>query len=253
MIAIGCDIGSLFTKAVVLDGDDLVASQITRTTGTIAEEIGEFIKGITQKAGVKSGYALVGTGNGADLLRGADFTEDVITCLSAATCFFLPEVRLSIDLGGQSITSILLDGEGDVINFMRNDKCASGSGRFLEVMSDKLMVGITDIDKTVTASTRAVDLSTQCGVFAESEVITLINGGESVPNIITGVCASVADMAAAQARKFRDAGCFTITGGVARIQAVVERITQKLDGTYKAFPHKPQFAAAIGAALLGQS
>ncbi len=255
MICMGCDIGSLFSKAVILDGDDLIAGKVMRTTGNIADEIEELLKAVIQEAGIDRNKVdrLVGTGNGADLLKGAEFVEDIVTCVGAASGFYVPEVQLAIDIGGQSITSMLLNEDGEVTNFMRNDKCASGSGRFLEVMSDKLKMEIASIDETVAQSSRSVEISAQCGVFAESEVITHVNAGEKTPDIIAGICSSVANIVVAQGRRFGEADHYTLTGGVARIDSVCKIIRQKLGGTFHPFPHDPQLAAAIGAALLGDS
>ncbi len=253
MKVVGCDIGSLFSKAVVLDGDDLVASKVVRTTGNIADETDYLVNAVLRDAGMDRVKVdcLVGTGNGADMVKGADLVEDLITCAAAAAAFYLPEVQLSIDMGGQSITSMLLNEDGEVVNFMRNDKCASGSGRFIEVMSEKLSVDIADIDAAVARSTKVVQISAQCGVFAESEVISYVNAGDRVSDILAGVCSSVANMVVAQGRRFREAEHYTLTGGVARIDAVNRIISEKLSGTFHRFPQDPQLAAAIGAAVLG--
>jgi predicted CoA-substrate-specific enzyme activase len=255
MISLGCDIGSLFAKAVILDGDKLLAGRVLRTTGNIADEINGLVRAVIQEAGLKRDRVacLVGTGNGADLVPGADGVEDVVSCVGAASGYYLPEIQLCIDVGGQSTTALLLNPEGEVADFMRNDKCAAGSGRFLEVMSEKLKIGLAEIDRTVARSQNHIEISNQCGVFAESEVITHLNNGEPVPDIIAGVCASVARMVTAQGRRFGTAEHYTLTGGVAKIQTVARIIQEKLGGTFHPFPSDPQLAAAIGAALLGQS
>jgi predicted CoA-substrate-specific enzyme activase len=253
MITLGCDIGSLFSKAVVLDEDEVVASRIIRTTGNIADEIGGLLKEVMKDAGLSRDQVdcMVGTGKGANFLKDADFIEDEINCVGVAASYYLPEVRLTIEVGGQSITSILLGGEGEVINYMRNDKCASGSGRFLEVMSEKLDVGMSEIDEAVKNSQNPVEMSNQCAVFAESEVITYLNNGEKTTDIIAGVCGSVAKMVAGQGMRFTKVDHYTITGGVAKIGAITNIVHEKLPGAFHRFPHDPQFAAAIGAALLG--
>jgi predicted CoA-substrate-specific enzyme activase len=253
MITLGCDIGSLFSKAVILDGDRVTASQVVRTTGNVGEEIEGLLRAVIRQAGLKREQVacVVATGNGADLVKDADRVEDVVTCVGAAAGYYLPEVRLSIDVGGQSTTSMLLDEDGEIRDFMRNDKCAAGSGRFLEVMALKLGVKVAEIDQTAARAQKTIELSSQCGVFAESEVITHLNNGEPMPDIIAGVCASVAKMVLAQGRRFGTADHFTLTGGVAKLQAVTRIIREKLGGTFHPFPHDPQLATAIGAALLG--
>jgi len=253
MITLGCDIGSIFSKAVILDGDALLAGRIAATTGNVADEIDGLLAATASDAGLDLSKVgrLVGTGNGADLVKRADVVEDEVACVGAAAAYFIREVQLVIDVGGQSITSMLLDEDGDVINFMRNDKCASGSGRFLEVMSRKLQIDMADIDKTVERATKVVPISSQCAVFAESEVITHVNNGETTPDILAGVCASVGNMVAALGRRFATAEHFTVTGGVARTASVVNVIRERLNGRYHEFPFDPQLAAAVGAALLG--
>ena len=255
MIAVGCDVGSLFVKAVVLRDDAILAAKIVRTTGTVARELPALLQATLQAAGVsrKEVACLAGTGAGGEFVPEADFVEDTLACAAAAARYFCPEVRYSIDIGGQSIASLLVGEEGQVRNFMRNDKCASGSGRFLEVMSEKLGVGIAEIDAAAAGSNRAVELSNQCGVFAESEVISHLNNGESVADILAGVCAAVGKMVSAQGRRFGVAGPFTLTGGVARVKTIAEIVRERLGREYHPFPLDPQLAAAVGAALLGDS
>lgn len=252
MITMGIDIGNLLTKVVVLDGDELVASGTMETTGNVSVEVDGFIDSVLGDAGIGRDRVEVsaGTGSGADLLKGMDFTEDEVTCVAAAGAYLIPEINMIVHVGGQSIASILIDEDGDVVNFMRNDKCASGSGRFLEVMSRAIGVGIDDIDSTVESAGGAVPISSQCGVFAESEVITHVNQGEEPADIVAGLCDAIASIVAAQARKFSNGDKYTLTGGVARIEAVTGRTTEKMGGQFYAFPHDPRLAAALGAALL---
>ncbi len=251
MIAIGCDVGSLFAKAVVLDGDKLVASRIVRTTGNVAAELEGLLRAVAEDAGTGRGRVqrLAATGAGADLVPGADRCEDGVACVGAAAAYYLPDVQLAIDIGGQSITALLLDADGDVVNFMRNDKCASGSGRFLEVMSEKLNLDVSEVDHETESAKSPVELTAQCGVFAESEVITHVNAGAARPDVMAGVCAAVARIVVAQGRRF-GAEHYTLTGGVARTQAVTRIIRERLPGVFHEFPFDPQLAAAIGAALL---
>lgn len=252
MMTMGVDIGNLLTKAAVLDGDKLVASGTMDTTGNVAVEVDGLIERVLTDAGLSPDEigATVFTGGAADLADGRGTVEDGVTCIAAAGAYYLPDINLVVDIGGQSITSILLDEDGDVINFMRNDKCASGSGRFLEVMSQAVGVGVDAISDAARGAKGAVSISSQCGVFAESEVITHVNAGEEPAEIIAGLCDSVASIVAAQARRFTKGDCYTLTGGVARVDAVVSRIKDKLDGTCQDFPHDPGLAACIGAALL---
>jgi predicted CoA-substrate-specific enzyme activase len=143
-----------------------------------------------------------------------------------------------------------LDDEGEIASLMRNDKCASGSGRFLEMMSRKLLVDIADIDAVVDRAAAPVSISNQCAVFAESEAISHVNENETPADILAGICQAVANIVAAQCRRFGLADRYTITGGVARFRAVTDRLGDKLSGAHRRFPFDPRLATAIGAALL---
>ena len=252
MITLGCDIGSLFSKAVIMDDDKLVASKVIETTGNIAQEVDGLIQSLCNEAGVDRSAldGIVGTGSGGEFITDADFLEDEIACIGWAARNYLPEVDLVVDIGGQSITSMLLDGEGDVVDFMRNDKCASGSGRFLDVMSNAVGIPIEKIDEVVPQSTKRVSISSQCGVFVESEVITHVNNGEKPEDIVAGLCDSVARIVTSQARRFGMGKRYTFTGGVAKVKSVVDLVSERMDGEYQPFPQDSHLAAAIGAALL---
>ena len=252
MITVGVDVGSLYTKVVVVRDDDPVAANVVPTTGNIAREIPDMIETALARAGVTADdvESFGATGSGADLVPGADFTEDEVTCAAAAAAFYLPGVKMAINMGGQSIASVRVGPEGQVLGLMRNDKCASGSGKVLEAMSGKLGVELATIDEVVAGASDPVTISNQCGVFVESELISHANDGRSVSDILAGVCLSVADMIIAQGRRFGETGDYTLVGGVARCKAVVARIGQKLPGNYIAFPFDPTWAPALGAALL---
>jgi predicted CoA-substrate-specific enzyme activase len=252
MITMGIDVGNLLSKVVVMDDAKLVGSGIMETTGNVASEIGDLVNSVLSDVGLQRVNLdmSAGTGSGAELLTDLDFTEDEVTCVAAAGAYLLPEINMVVHIGGQGITSMLLDEDGDVVNFMRNDKCASGSGRFLEVMSNAIGVPVDDIDEAAASAKKPVSISSQCGVFAESEVITHLNEGEEPADIVAGLCDAMASIIAAQARRFSSGDKYTLTGGVARIQAVTGCVRDKLSGDFYEFPHDPRLAAAIGAAIL---
>lgn len=252
MRKLGCDIGSLFSKAVLLDGQGVLAYRVIETTGNIAGEIDGLIREVCEEAGVSlvSLDGIASTGSGAEFVKDADFIGDEIACIACACRSFLPEVELAVDIGGQSITSLLLDEEGRVVDFMRNDKCASGTGRFLEVMSRAVGVPLERIDEEASQATKKISVSSQCGVFVESEVITHVNNGESPRDIVAGLCDAVARIVTSQARRFGLGNDYTFTGGVAKLKAVVDQIIPRMEGTYHPFPIDTRLSAAVGAALL---
>ncbi len=252
MITCGCDVGSLFTKAVILDEDRITAQRVIPTTGEAAEDVQRVIAEVLAEAGLTRGAlaGLAATGRGAELVAAAEHTDEAVTCVGWAAREYLEEVDVVIDVGGQSITSMLLDEAGEVVDFMRNDKCASGSGRFLDVMSAAVGVSLEQLDEVVATASEPAPFSSQCGVFVESEVITHVNAGVTPANIVAGLCDAVARIVSSQARRFGQGKTYTLTGGVARIDGVVELIGQRLDGRYQPFPLDPQLTAAVGAALL---
>lgn len=252
MISAGCDIGATFTKLVLMGEDRLLASRMVRTTGRIADEVDGLLAEVCAEAGfARRELAFVGaTGGGGAQLMAADYYEDELTCVGAAVGYYLPDAELALQIGGQSIAAVRVNGDGEVVSFSRNDKCASGTGRFLEMMSKRLDEPLSELDTLAAQATEPRDVSSQCVVFAESEAISHINAGAHLPDIVAGICASIGRIVASQGRRARDARSYTLTGGVARFGSVVEVVRQRLELPYLRFPENPQLAAALGAALL---
>jgi len=251
MITLGVDVGSLYAKAVVLCDGEVTASRIMPVTGNLTRDLDHFVLALLDKAEVTRGdvHAAASTGRGADAVEGVDFVEDELYCIGQAVRHCTDGVDRVVDMGGQSITTLTLDADGEVADFMRNDKCASGTGRFLEVMSEALGFGIFSLDRRARQAEEAAAISTQCGVFVESEVITHLNEGVPVDQIAAGLCQAAARIVASQARRFRLRGDYTLTGGVARLGAVADFLDQNLDATFRPYTQDPQLAAALGAAL----
>jgi predicted CoA-substrate-specific enzyme activase len=249
---LGLDIGSLFSKAVVIEDDDILASAMIETTGKIDDEVNGLISEVLDRAGIGrddlDGVGL--TGRGAKLAKVGVVRRDDISCIGKAVSRLVPQANMVLEMGGQSITSILVDEEGGIIDFMRNDKCASGSGKFLEVMGHALGVTVEAMDEFAAGSRKPVPVSSQCGVFVESELITHVNEGEEPADIMAGIFESVAKIVTSQALKFGFQDDYTYTGGVGNFKSVTESATKRIRGSYHKFPFDPQFAGAIGAAML---
>jgi predicted CoA-substrate-specific enzyme activase len=257
MIALGCDVGSLFTKLVVIDDDrpdDVMASRVLRTTGTIGTDLEAEIDLLLHEARVpRARLGSIGaTGRFASLVPGATFVEDEAHCVAAAVACYLPGVEVALHLGGQSSLAISLDAAGEPVRLVRNDKCASGTGRFLEAMGRKLDVGLDDIDGLVAGAAKPTTITNQCVVYAESEVISYINDGATRADVFAGICSSLGRMAVAQARRLCPGAMrpYTLTGGLARLASVVAVVEAGLGIQRRPFPHDPKLAAALGAALL---
>jgi predicted CoA-substrate-specific enzyme activase len=163
-----------------------------------------------------------------------------------------PAVRSIIDIGGQDSKAIVADENGSVQDFAMNDKCAAGTGRFLEVMARALEVDIDDFGEVSLKADTPAKISSLCTVFAESEVISLIAKGERRENIIAGIHASIAARVAAMAGRIGLAAPVMMTGGVAKNKGVVSALENKLGQAIEVSP-KTQVTGAIGAALIAGS
>jgi predicted CoA-substrate-specific enzyme activase len=191
----------------------------------------------------------VSTGYGRNSVKFMDKAMTEIICHGAGAHYLNPRTRSVIDIGGQDSKAIVLDEKGKVKNFAMNDKCAAGTGRFLEVMARALEV---DLDGFGALSLRAGDpsrISSLCTVFAESEVISLISKGEKRENIIAGIHESIAARIAAMTNRLRIAPLVVMTGGVAKNIGVVKALERKI-GMAVEVSEYAQVNGAIGAALL---
>jgi len=192
---------------------------------------------------------VVSTGYGRNSVKFMDKAMTEIICHGAGAHYLNPRARSVIDIGGQDSKAIVLDEKGKVKNFAMNDKCAAGTGRFLEVMARALEV---DLDGFGALSLRAGDpsrISSLCTVFAESEVISLISKGEKRENIIAGIHESIAARIAAMTNRLRIAPLVVMTGGVAKNIGVVKALERKI-GMAVEVSEYAQVNGAIGAALL---
>lgn len=252
MISLGMDCGSVYFKAALLRDGELIASRISEGVGNRRELAKRLIEEVVAEGGLTSGdvEAVISTGRGRDLVLKPDAVESEVNCLARMIYKLSPETEAIVDLGGESIT-VILSKEGEAYDFNRNDKCASGSGRWLDVLSGALGISLDQIDEVVGQATRRLPLTGQCGVFMESEVINSVNLGESVPDIVAGICESIAKFAASQANRLGAGGKYAVTGGVSRLACVTRLLGEKLQSKMISLPIDPQLATAYGAALFG--
>ena len=194
--------------------------------------------------------ALVTTGYGRTAIKNGDKSITEITCHARGAHFLNPEVRTVIDIGGQDSKVIRLDENGAVANFVMNDKCAAGTGRFLEMMARTLGLSLEEM------STRGLDwkenvvISSMCTVFAESEVVSLVAQNKDVADIIHGLNVSVASKVGALAARLgkKNPGEYMMTGGVARNKGIIQALEEKL-GAKLYICDEAQLCGALGAAL----
>ena len=253
MKTIGVDIGSLATKIVLLDDNKLVDYRVERSTYDFKKIGHNLFEDILEKNNLKSSDVYVmSTGYGRNSIDIADDRITEITAHARGTQYFFPEVHSVIDIGGQDSKAIVISKKtGKVIDFQMNDKCAAGTGRFLEVMAHALEVPIEEIGTFALKSNDPAAISSTCTVFAESEVISLFAKGASKEDIASGIHKSIARRVGGMAKRIGVAPQLVFCGGVAKNNAVKKYLEVEL-GFDIVRPEYPQLTGAIGAALIAQ-
>ncbi|MBN2232708.1 MAG: hypothetical protein JW781_07820 [Deltaproteobacteria bacterium] len=193
--------------------------------------------------------AVVGTGYGRRNVHGARRTVTEISCHARAAAACFPGARGVIDIGGQDSKVIRLDAEGRVEDFLMNDKCAAGTGKFLQVMAQTLHLELEELGPRSLGTDAVRQITSTCTVFAESEVISLLAAGEDVPTLAASIHRAMARRVAGMVRQLRLAGPLVFTGGVARNPGMVRALEGVLDRTLRV-PDHPQIMGAWGAALM---
>ncbi len=247
----GIDVGSLTAEVVLIDRGQVLHYVIMPTganSKTVAEKaIDEALRSVNL---TRSDLEyVVATGYGRISIDFADKRITEITCHARGAHFLNPQVRTVIDIGGQDSKVITLNDSGKVLDFVMNDKCAAGTGRFLEVMAQALEVELSGLSGLSAQAKSIVSISSMCTVFAESEVVSLIARGLPREDIARGLHQSIDDRTAGMVRRVGLEEAVMITGGVAKNGAVVGALSEKLK-TNIIVPDEPQIAGALGAALL---
>jgi predicted CoA-substrate-specific enzyme activase len=251
MLTLGIDIGSASSKAVILkDGADILAS-VAVPAGTGTSGPGRALQAVFASSGVgrEDIDRAVATGYGRFSVEGADRQVSEISCHGKGIRFLRPTAGTIIDIGGQDAKAIGLNANGVIDKFFMNDKCAAGTGRFLEVMSRVLEVELEDMAEHHFQARQPAKVSSTCTVFAESEVISLLSKGANKNDIIAGIHQSVAGKACALAYRAGIKDEVVMCGGVARNAGVVDAVSREL-GRRVTVALNPQLTGALGAALL---
>jgi predicted CoA-substrate-specific enzyme activase len=249
-VFLGVDIGSLSTDAVIVDRDGRILASAILPTGARAARAAERAREqVLAQAGAASAERTIATGYGRSLVHFADKAVTEISCHARGIHQLLPDVRTLIDVGGQDSKAIRLGDNGRVMDFAMNDKCAAGTGRFLEVMARALEVPLEEMGARALRSTHAVEISSMCTVFAESEVVTRIAEGCEVNDVLAGIHRAIASRTASLVKRVRPKPPMGMSGGVAHNPGVVAAL-QEATGQTLAIPDEPQIVGALGAALL---
>ncbi len=251
MITIGVDVGSITTKAAAVKDGKLVAETLIMTGYDAAKAAGTVYEAILSELDVEAASisSIVATGYGRNSMPSANRKVTEITCHAAGASYLNSKTRSVIDIGGQDSKAIVLTETGGVKDFVMNDKCAAGTGRFLEVMARALEVDLDDFGTISLQSKNPAVISSLCTVFAESEVISLISKGELRENIIAGIHESIVARIVAMANRIGLTDSVMITGGVAKNVGLIKALEKKIGQPVEVSP-KAQIAGAIGAAII---
>lgn len=250
MYTLGVDIGSTASKAVILKNGAEIVNMALVPVGAGTSGPSRVLQQIFNYQSIHQNEIkrTVVTGYGRFNFKEADMQISELSCHAKGVHFLLPSVRTIIDIGGQDAKALKLDNNGRMSNFAMNDKCAAGTGRFLDVMANVLEASLDDLGELSSLSEEIVDISSTCTVFAESEVISQLANGKKKEDIIAGIHKSIAKRVGSLALRVGIENDVVMTGGVARNSGVVQMMESVLNSEIKVTAY-PQFTGAIGAAI----
>lgn len=257
MAYLGIDIGSLTCDAVIVDeNENVCASTVVLTGARNLEAIQKATEEVLTQANLKIDQikATIATGYGRERVPNHTAAVTEITCHAKGIQKSFPQAEILIDIGGQDSKVIQLGPQGKVVDFSMNDKCAAGTGRFLEAMARTLEMDLEEMAEMDKNAKGKVTISSMCTVFAESEVVSLIAQGTELNEIVFGLNLSIGSRTKALARRFLNNNGKTqvaMSGGVAHNKGVVRALTN-LFGTEILIPQKPDTIGALGAALIAK-
>ena len=249
----GCDVGSTYTKCVILDENrKMVANTTIRSkinsevSATMAME--ETVAQVPELQSAKDLTYLIGTGYGRNKVPFADENISEISCHAMGVHVTNPAVKAIIDIGGQDVKGISIDTDGTVKNFAMNDKCAAGTGRFYEAMANAFEMTLPEFSQLSLTAKNVIPITAQCTVFAESEVITLVGEGKPMDEIAAGIQMAVAKRCFVMSKKAGATDSITLTGGCAKNAGLKKAIEHVLKLKVIDLDIDPQLMGALGAA-----
>ena len=247
----GIDSGSTSTDVVILDKNRNITASVIMPTGAGAANGAErALEEALKQAGLEREDldAVVTTGYGRTAISDGDKSITEITCHARGAHFLDPSVRTVVDIGGQDSKVIRLNEDGTVKNFVMNDKCAAGTGRFLEMMAKTMEISLDELSKVGLSYQEDITISSMCTVFAESEVVSLIAQNKPTDDIVHGLNKAVASKTASLVKRVGGEEAYMMTGGVAQNKGLVKTLEERL-GTSLVISDKSQLCGALGAAL----
>jgi predicted CoA-substrate-specific enzyme activase len=256
MITAGIDVGSTYAKAVLLSDDGkLIGKGMTTTGFRLVEAATRAYQDALHQAGVTEGDVayIVSTGYGRFQVPFRDLQVTDLSAQARGACFFFPNTKTVLDVGGQTMKASRLGEHGRVRSFRLNDKCAAGTGAFLEKTARYMGYRIEEIGPLISTSKEPVTISSVCAVFAESEVINHISSGCTPADIMHGAIASLVDRSVQLMKRVQMEPEFTLVGGILRFETMARVVRQKLGAPVNVPPDDlAQYTGAVGAAILAQ-
>jgi len=251
-VVAGCDVGSLTSKTVIMRSGRILGNAIIKSKPNPVESAQTVMQAALAACGINMADILccIGTGYGRNNIPFVSDVKSEISCHGKGAQWLLPSARTVIDIGGQDCKTIRIDNAGQVVRFAANDKCASGTGRFLEVMSGVLDISVDELGNLSARATAPVTLASNCTVWAQADVIKFVNSGCPLADIGAGINTAMAKRVAILANSVKPESDIIMTGGVAKNKGVVSTLEKLLGHQIKkSRKADPQIAGAIGAAL----
>jgi predicted CoA-substrate-specific enzyme activase len=255
MIVAGIDIGSLSAKAVIMEDDELLSWSVILTKPDSVETAQETMSQALKNVGLFQDEIeyIVSTGYGRVNVPFAQKNMTEISCHALGSHWLFPEVRTILDMGGQDCKAIRCDEHGNAVNFAMNDKCAAGTGRYLERIATMLRLPLDKIGPLSLQTIKGpVLIDSYCVVFAERNVQLLVRQGKHRNDILAGACEAVAERSYSLLARVGIEEAFSVSGGVAKNLGVVKHLEKKL-GLKAYIAQEPQIIGALGAALFARN
>ncbi len=249
----GCDVGSTTGKAVILDDNKIVSTAVIpaeidpeETAKKVLKKAYQSMEGSLETEDLAY---LIGTGYGRNEIPFADENISEISCHALGVYSCDPEIKTIVDIGGQDVKGIAIDEDGSVLEFAMNDKCAAGTGRFLEMMSRIFRMNLNEFSNLSLQAKRTIPVTSQCSVFAETEIISLLSKRKPPSDIAAGIQASVAKRSFTLLKRVGIRPKVTVTGGCSKNKGLLNALTKRLRMEITMLPVDPQLMGALGAAV----
>jgi predicted CoA-substrate-specific enzyme activase len=251
MIVAGCDVGSLTAEAVVMGNGTLLGSEIIRVRPKPEQSAREVMGKLLARLDLSFEEIefCVSTGYGRETISFADDHVSEISCHGYGAHWLVPSIRTVIDVGGQDCKAIRVDEEGCLVDFVMNDKCAAGTGRSLELMSESLGVDVAELGSLAEEGGEGVEITNQCSIFADMEISQYLCEERNFSDIAAGINMSMARRVKGLVGRVGVEMDVGVTGGVSKNTGVVKNLERLLGVRFVPFPEDPQIIGALGAAL----